>query len=514
MRKLLFTTLISLFAFISNAQITFQKRYGLTNDQYGNYGQQTSDGGFVIVGSVYGGGAGLSDVYLVKTDSTGALLWTKKYGGQFWDDGTSVQQTTDGGYIIAGLSDSFSPDTSNDVYLIRTDSFGDTLWTKTFGLTGDQRAYSVQQTIDGGYIIAGGYLIKTDVNGVITWSKSYSGTLGFFSVQQTADSGYIITGGATGVGSSLDVYLMKTGVSGTPLWSKTFGGNSTDRGYSVRQTTDGGYIITGATEINNPAYSDVYLIRTDSIGGTLWTKTFGWAGQQSGGYSVQQTADGGFFIAGYTTNWAVLDTPNVYVIKTDAAGDTLWTKMFGGIFPALGRFGQQTTDGGYVVMGHIKDYPTAAEDVYLIKTDANGNSGCNEKSTPTIVISPGTIVTNPSTIVYAPFTPFKSPATVVGTGGIDTTLCISVGINELSTENSFLISPNPSSGNFEIKFSEIINKGAIEIYSVLGKRFFSSTIFNESKKEIQLKNISSGIYFLKIFDGEKSYCRKIVVERN
>lgn len=511
MRRFLFTVFIILVTIISKAQITFQKRYGLIYDQFGYCGQQTSDGGYVIAGESYGG-AGLTDVCVFKTDSFGSLMWAKKYGGQFFDAGLSVQQTDDGGYIIAGISTSFSNDTLEDVYLIRTNAIGDTLWTKTYGGAGYQRGSSVQQTFDGGYIIGGSYLIKADSNGAVTWTKGYDGTLGFYSVQQTADSGYIVTGDGTGVGNSSDVYLMKTDAFGTPLWSKTFGGLGIDRGSSVGKTTDGGYIITGQTFNVVQGFSRVYLIRTDSIGNASWTKAFGWTGHQ-GASSVQETIDGGFFITGgYSHGGSLSDTTQVYLIKTDTAGDTLWTKIFGGIYRVSARFGQQTADGGYVAMGFIQDNPMAYHDVYLIKTDANGNSGCNEGSTATIVSLPSTIVSNPATTFYTPFNPVAMPASVVSNEGIETTLCSSVGINEFTTTNSFFINPNPSEGNFIISFDGTFMKGKIEILNILGEDIYSENIFNESKKEINIKNISDGLYFVKVFSGGKSYCKKLIIE--
>src|SRR6185436_15944534 len=275
--------------------------------------------------------------------------------------GRSVQQTPDGGYIVAGYSESFSSDTSNDVYVIRTDSIGDTLWTRTYGGTGYQVGTSVKQTADGGFIIGGTYLIKIDANGAIIWVKTYSNNIGISSVQQTADSGYIFIGGGTGVNSSLDVYLMKTDVSGIQLWTKTFGGTGFENGYSFQQTTDGGYIIAGVTNTFSPT-SAVYLIRTDSVGNSLWTKTYGLTGQGNIGNSVQQATDGGFFITGSTSGpISQADTPNVYLIKTDTIGNLLWSKTYGRSSLAHGLCGQQTADGGYIAVGYITNYPPGAE---------------------------------------------------------------------------------------------------------------------------------------------------------
>ena len=221
-----------------------------------------------------------------KTDANGDSLWTKTFGGTETDAGNSVQQTTDGGYIVTGTT-SFG--VFCDVYLIKTDGNGDSLWTKTFGGTHHDKGHSVQQTTDGGYIITGEtwwsssngyrdvYLIKTDGNGDSLWTKIFGGTgidVGN-SVQQTTDGGYIITGETESFGNGgQDVYLIKTDGNGDSLWTKTFGGTSNDYAYSVQQTTDGGYIITGRTNsFGNGGGADVYLIKTDS-NGNLTTPTW------------------------------------------------------------------------------------------------------------------------------------------------------------------------------------------------------------------------------------------------
>jgi len=365
------------------AQTAWTRTYGGTSDDWGNSVRQTTDGGYIVVGYTYSFGAGYSDVYLIKADASGETLWTRTYGGAGSDEGCSLQQTTDGGYIIAG---------NGDDYLIKTNASGDTLWTRAYCGTQGDGGQSVQQTTDGGYIIAGGiyfgagdwdvYLIKTNASGDTLWTRTYGGTREDRgrSVQQTADGGYVIAGSTRsfGAGGYNDVYLIKTNDQGDTLWTRTYGGTGFDsNGSSVQQTTDGGYIITGYTSCFG-AGQDVYLIKTNAQGDTLWTRTYGGLGIDEG-YSLQQTTGGGYIIAGSTNSFGAGDW-DVYLIKTNASGDTLWTRTYGGTNGEWGNSVRQTTDGGYIITGYTYSYSFGAggQDVYLIKTDANGNAGIEE----------------------------------------------------------------------------------------------------------------------------------------
>jgi hypothetical protein len=349
---------------------------GTVNQGYeGSSVQQTTDGGYIITGYQANFG-NKSYVYLIKTNGSGIEQWTKTFGGTINERGYSVQQTTDGGYIITGYSTSSG--TNRDVYLIKTDGSGIEQWTKTFGGNFHYEAYSVQQTTDGGYIITGYmsfgnyrdvFLIKTDGSGIEQWTKIFGGT-DFdeaFSVQQTTDGGYIITGYTMSFGIK-DVYLIKTDGSGIEQWTKTFGGTDFDQAYSVQQTTDGGYIITGY-KANFGNSSDAFLIKTDVSGNEQWTKTFGGTDNEEG-HSVQQTNNGGYIITGFTSSFGN-GGRDVYLIKTDGSGNEQWTKTFGGTDDEEGHSVQQTTDGGYIITGYTKSF--GGRDVYLIKTDGSGN---------------------------------------------------------------------------------------------------------------------------------------------
>ncbi|TFB12448.1 hypothetical protein E3V33_05460 [Candidatus Marinimicrobia bacterium MT.SAG.4] len=283
------------------------------NDPFtnGNSGQQTVDGGYIIVGSTL-----TFEVLLFKVDANGSEEWNSTFGGSGTDLGNSVQQTSDGGYIITGYTSSFGAG-SKDVWLIKTDANGTEEWNKTFGGSVSGEGRSVQQTTDGGYIIAGtdgfdpgpGLLIKTDVNGNEEWNKQFAGSE-FRSVQQTSDGGYIIGGQG-----NFQPILLKTDENGIEEWFKVF--NSFTEGIvnSVRQISDGGYILTGWTHTGGATSNGLFLSKTDALGNEEWNKIYGEINDR--GRSVQQTSDGGFIITGNSGD-------DVWLIKTDSEGNTIF----------------------------------------------------------------------------------------------------------------------------------------------------------------------------------------------
>jgi hypothetical protein len=380
----LFASLFYVGLFYSNGKLTAQpsdtlwtKTFGGSGHDEGHSVQQTSDGGYIITGYTLSSGAGSKDVWLLKTNDNGDTLWTKTFGGSGPDEGHSVQQTSDGGYIIAGQTASFGP---ANIWMLKTDSSGDTIWTKIFGGSSFDYCTSVQQTTDGGYIIAGRtssfgvgsfdvWLLRTNDNGDTLWTKTFGGSGNDYgySVRQTSDGGYIIAGRTSSFGAgSNDLWLLKTDGGGDTLWTKTLGGSSNDWGWSIQKTTDGGYIITGTTESFGPGLNDIWLLKTDSSGDTLWTKTFG-GGSYDWGTSVQQTTDGGYIITGYTDSFGA-GSDDVWLIRTDVSGDTLWTKTLGGSNSDRGSCVQRTSDNGYIITGFTGSLGGGGGvDVWLIK---------------------------------------------------------------------------------------------------------------------------------------------------
>ncbi len=339
------------------------------------FAQQTSDGGYIAVGTIWFPNTrnGSQHIYLVKTDANGNKQWDTKFGRSDGDVAAgivmnygAVQQTSDGGYIIVGHILYNYVAWKIDIYLVKTDANGNKQWDKTYSKWTANYGASVQQTSDGGYIIVGQvvtdwnkdrevYFMKTDANGDKVWDKIFGDGKGGdgASVQQTTDGGYILTGATDG---NQRVYLVKTDANGNKQWDKTFGGNFGDAGYSVQQTRDGGYIVTG--EINAicaESYTgDIYLVKTDANGNKQWDKTFGNSGWDRG-VCVLQNRDGGYIVARFTNGSESNSnyTSTAYLVKTDANGNKQWDKAFGSSGSCCINSIQQTSDGGYIIAGCI-----------------------------------------------------------------------------------------------------------------------------------------------------------------
>ncbi|MBK5284462.1 MAG: hypothetical protein JJE25_03585, partial [Bacteroidia bacterium] len=405
--KKIFTVIGFLFSICADAQITFQKTYELNANEFAMCVQQTSDGGYIMLGRT--SISNNQDIYSVKTNSNGDTVWTKKYGGLWFDNGFYAHECFDGGYIIAG-EHRITAASSTRIYIVKTNSIGDTLWTKSYYGVFESHAYCVEQTTDSGFVItgytydSGSYedvvLLKIDSGGHFQWYKTYGGTNNDVgkSVIQSSDGGFVIAGYTASFGFATGaVYLIKTDITGNLIWSKTYSnlGGSANK---VQQTTDGGYIVCGYDSNDQNL-----LIKTDAQGNLSWAKTYTGSGSKYHN-SALQTTDGGYIIAGLN------------LIKTDNLGTMIWANRFNGSNGIINSV-KQTADGGYIVSGFYY-YLSNAKKFCLIKTNSTGQSGCNE-SIPTVFSSDAILQ---ETIVSTAITALPNSegytSTIVGYGSI------------------------------------------------------------------------------------------------
>ncbi len=302
---------------------------------------QTSDGGYALAGRTNSFGAGSDDFWLVKTDANGTKLWDKTYGGTNSDVANALVQTGDDGYALAGRTNSFGAG-SDDFWLIKTDSSGNIQWNKTYGGTDDDAANALVQTSDGGYTVAG-------------YTRSF------------------------GLASNYDFWLIKTDSSGNMLWNKTYGREHGEWAAAIVQTDDGGYALAGCAYPwgTSATTTDFWLVKTDTNGTKLWDKLYGSTSYFEYAYAFVQTSDGGYALAGDTYTPGAPDSHDFWLVKTSANGTKLWDKFYGGTQSEVSFALVQNADSGYALAGYTKSFGAGIRDAWLVKTDAFGNSMWN-----------------------------------------------------------------------------------------------------------------------------------------
>ena len=363
----------------AEAGIIWDKAYGGTEPERGPSLVATSDGGYALAGYTGFCPTGKADFWLVKTDADGNMEWSQTYGGEKSDLALSLVVTSDGGYAIVGFTSS-SGAGDNDFWLVKTDEDGNKEWDQTYGGTGDDRAYCIVVTSDGGYAIAGYtssfgsgmadfWLVKTDEDGNKEWDQTYGGTREDYAycLVITSDGGYAVAGETRSLkDEGNDFWLVKTDADGNMEWSQTYG--ETNYGGCARSlvvTPDGNYVIAGDSSANGESV-DFCLVKTDASGNMIWQKTYG-DGIEDRVSSLVQTSDGGYALTGFTSSFTGTD---VWLGRTDADGNMEWSQTYGGTGNDAASSLVQTSDKLYVLAGDTTSFGAGDYDFWLVKTEA------------------------------------------------------------------------------------------------------------------------------------------------
>jgi hypothetical protein len=362
---------------------SFTKTYGGAEVDRGVSVALTADSGYVMVGLSASYGDGGEDVYLVRTDARGEVVWEKTYGGSEQDAGWAVHETAGGGFLVGGFTKSYGAG-GFDCLLLRTDAAGELQWKETYGGEQDDRCWALQPTADGGLVLAGEtksfgkgeedvYLIKLDGSGQEEWSKTFGGEKGDrgFSVVQTGDGGYLVAGQTYSEGAGdRDAYIVKTRPDGSLEWSQTFGGEASDVGHSIVATDDENtYLVTGYTASFEVEADDPYLIKLDANQGLLWTRVLP---QDGVNHTItgDRTADGGFCLVGFT-HLPSQGEGGALLMKVKSDGDPEWSEhlFYGSVGESLAYTVVGTPDGGCIVTGHTTVEGAGKMDAFLHKVD-------------------------------------------------------------------------------------------------------------------------------------------------
>jgi len=455
-----------------HSQITFEQHYGGTDDDIGQCVKQTQDSGYIFCGYSRSAGAGDYDLYVIRTDEFGDTLWTRTMGGPGYDAGYSLVITPDNGFLICGTF--FQPGKAHsDIWLVRLNPSGDTLWTKSNFSATNSVAYDVQLTSTNGYILTGSrddaggtghmFLMETDVNGDSLWLRDYPfwAASGGNSVITTNDDGFLICGYIDRDTPSWNrnLGLVKTNNQGDTLWTTQFGGLAYEMGWSVCENPSGGYLAAGYTTGFGASTGDLYFVKISMIGELEWQSHFGKSGLDIA-YDVTTTSDLHYIASGITAEQGS-ELQEAWLIKLDQGGDTVWTQSFGGFRKSYGYSVQQTKDEGFVFCGSTNASGTNLYDVLLVKTNEEGG----------VITSNLSNLSNPS--------------------------------------NLLTVYPNPSDAIFTI--SNLKDAKRISVLSLSGKIILEKLVSEQQDFSIDLTGFPSGIYLLKIVTSQYTVVEKLII---
>ncbi len=572
----------------AQSTIDWEKSFG-GSDYDGAYCiNSTIDGGYVVAGysfsndSDVSGNHGYDDYWIVKIDASGNLEWQKSLGGNTFDAAYSIVETIDSGFIIAGYSDSYNGDITNnhgaqDYWIVKLDAEGNLSWQKSLGGTGVDWARAIAQTADGGFIVAGYsdsnngdvtgnhgsqdyWIVKLDELGNITWQKSLGGTLSdeANAVSQTDDGGYIvggysysIDGDVSGNHGANDYWVVKIDSSGSIQWQKSLGGTAADEANSIAQASDGGFVIAGTSESNDGdvtsahGLQDFWVVKLNSSGDLEWEKTLGGSSYDKA-YSISQTTDAGFIVAGETqsADGDVLmnhGSGDVWIVKLDSYGNLESEQTFGGSGEDAAYSIEQTADGGFVTAGTTlsadgdvssnlgyQDYwivklACNAPEIFYVDSDGDGYGNSALTISSCIPVS-GYV--NDSTDCNDSDSSVHPDAPEIQNNGIDDN-CNGVidefptTIADLTAGSSLILAPNPAIGFFNLtlyyeKQPQTTEAFQVTVTNEVGVEVFRKTSIN-SNGHLLLhisfdQNLLPGIYLVKVISGANRWEKRLVVE--
>jgi len=470
-RLLVFTFLFWISPSAGNAQSYFQKiYYSSPYDQEGQDVWPMPDGGFLIAGYTGNSTVNDMDIEIIKTDAQGDLVWKKTYGGSKPDFPYRMLPTADGNYFIIGYSQSYGGG-DYDVLLLKIDPQGNLIWLKTYGGWGNDQGSEIIATADGNYLIVGHsnslamadqdvYLLKIDPNGMVIWDKWWGGGNNDYgsSVKQCPDGGYIIVGTTFSAGTAGDAYLVKIDGAGNFGWSQNFGGSLYDEGVFINAHSDGSFVFLVRDSSSVGRDIDARVIKADAAGNVLWNKVYGGTRKDTP-KMIQPTMDGGYVIAAITRSFGLIN-PDMWILKLDAAGDTTWTRRYGGFQNEHCYVVRELADGSFIATGKTTSYSPNFETIFL-------------KLNP------------------------------IGT--------LDIKVNDNASSSSFSVYPNPTSGPLNLDLRGIPALKRICISDLTGREVYIQEELANEKKEISLEGLGAGVYFVTVQSEFRTYTQKLIL---
>lgn len=410
---------------------TWAKTYGGRSEDIPWAVIPASDGGYIVAGQTPSFGAGANEMWLTKLDDLGNAIWQKTYGGGSTASARSIIPTSDGGYIVAGDISSLGVE-PGDMWVLKLDGSGNVVWQKTYGGRSWDYATSIIPTSDNSYIVvghtfsfgAGGYdvwVLKLDSLGNVVWQKTYGGSSHEYawSSARTSDDGIVVAASTDSFGKGM--WLVRLDGQGNVIWQKSYGSFG-ETPWSITPTSDGGFIVAGQTDAFFSQKREAWVLKLDNLGNVVWQKAYGgWSEDVFS--SIRTTSDGGYIVAGYTATFG----DALWLVRLDGLGNVIWQKTYGGSAREVAHSVSTTGDGGYIVAGYTLSFGVADIDAWVLKLDANGNIGgsCSliASSTANVSNSTATVSDTMATVTDTTVIPMASHATATTTSAQVATQC-------------------------------------------------------------------------------------------
>ncbi|MBL0062017.1 MAG: T9SS type A sorting domain-containing protein [bacterium] len=373
-------SLVIVFATLATAQVpdSLWTRYYNSGESEICFGiDETTDNGLILAGyALLDTGA---TAVLIKTGPNGSPFWSRTFGDN--EQAYCVLQTADGSYLVGGSST--NEEGNSSTWLMKASSTGDSVWSRTFGGISGEDCRSIVATSDGGYLLAGNttsfgegdndaWIVKTDANGGGLWTRTVGsdGSDQCIDAIRTSDNGYVFVGQTDSLATwgGVDAWIVKLNSQGDTLWSRTFGGQEFEFFYSVQEAQDGGYVAAGATQSNSAGSYDFFIAKTDANGNGQWTHTYGDIGDDECS-EIRALPDGGFILSGPTGSFDN-NAYGTWILRTDALGDTLWSKVIRPDTTGYGFCGILLSDGGYAFAGGGLRISNGRQDMLVTKIGA------------------------------------------------------------------------------------------------------------------------------------------------
>lgn len=489
---------------------TFQRTYGTSLSQTGTCIQNTPDGNYIISAIAAGVGAGSNDFLLMKVNTAGTILWSKTYGGSLGESPYYVEVCQDGGYILTGSTGSYGQG-SADVFLVKTASDGALQWARTVGGSATDVGWFVKQANDGSYYVSGyttsfagpsfnGYFLKFDTGGNLLWSKVFNGTGGdlFYGMNKTKDGGMVLTGSTStkSFGSS-DIWLVRTDSNGDTLWTSIYGKITEDAGWAVIETSDGGFAVTGDMHKDTvtPGAHNTLLLKTNSAGNMQWAHLYGSNPGSEVGYDLRQTTDKGYVVLG-NTNVYGNGSKDIFLFRTDSVGGFEWAKTYGSSMQDDSWQMRPLSNGGNMIIAATENFSAnGVWDIYLLTTDSLGDAACVTDTVTPEVFTPFLQQRKGFTIISGGVQ--GNPTPVVNTVTLSTSdPCTFVAVDEQGRPVEAMVYPNPFSDRTVIQFTYATS---IELYDSFGRIVHAWRIEpGTTETEIVRGDLPSGIYYYKL----------------